>query len=57
MVKGPTSKYYIEHIYECIEKELETGDEQNIISWYNYLEQVYNDPGGQIRFYRLANNE
>ena len=58
MVKGPTSKYYAEHIYEHIEKEWETGDEQdNIISWYDYLEQACNDPGGQIRFYRLANNE
>ena len=28
MAKGPTSKYYVEHIYERIEKELETCDEQ-----------------------------
>ena len=57
LIKGPTSKSYVEHIHERIEKELETGDEQeNIISWYDYLEQACNDPGGQIHFYRLANN-
>ena len=35
LIKGPTSKSYVENIYERIEKELETGDEQeNIILWY-----------------------
>ena len=58
MVKGPTRKYYVEHFYERIEKALETDDEQEyIISWYDYLEQACDDPGEQIRFYWLANNE
>ena len=48
MIKGPTSKYYIEHIYVHKEKKLELGREQeNIISWYDDIEQVCNDSGGQ----------
>ena len=58
MVKGPTSKFYIENIYEHIEKKLEKGTQQkNIISWYDYLEQACAEPGGQIRLYRLANKD
>ena len=48
MVKGPTSRLYVENIYEHIEKKLEKGTQQkNIISWY-YLQQACEDPGGQI---------
>ena len=58
MIKGPTSKFYVKHIYGHIEKKLEMGTQQeNIISWYDYLEQACNDPGGQIRFYRLATKD
>ena len=58
MVKGPTSKFYVENISEHIEKKLEKGRQQeNIISWYNYLEEACADPGGQIRFYRLATKD
>ena len=36
MVKGPTSKFYVENIYEHIEKKLEKGTQQrSIISWYD----------------------
>ena len=36
MIKRSTSMYYVEHIYENIEKKLEIGKEQeNIISWYD----------------------
>ena len=39
LIKGPTSKSYVENIYERTKKEVETGDEQeSIISWYDYLE-------------------
>ena len=58
MVKGPTSKFYIENIYRHIEKKLEKGKQQkNIISWYDYLEQACEDPGGQIQLYWLANKD
>ena len=58
MVKGPTSKFYVENISEHIEKKLEKGRQQkNIISWYNYPDEACADPGGQIRFYRLANKD
>ena len=56
--KEPISKYYVEHIYEHIEKKQQIGREQkNITSWYDYLEQACNDPEGQIRFYRLATKD
>ena len=56
--KGTHQEDYIEHFYEHIEKKLEMGREQeNIISWYDYLEQACNDPGGQIRFFPLATKE
>ena len=36
-VKGPTSKFYVEHI----EKKLKMGKQQeNIISWYDFIEQA-----------------
>ena len=58
MVKGPTSKFYVENIYEHIEKKLEKGTQQkNIISWYDYLEQACAEPGGPIRLYQLANKD
>ena len=57
MINGPTSKYYVEHICEDIEKELEMGDKQEDtvilqLPWAS-LQRL----GGQVRFYRLANNE
>ena len=47
IIKGPTSKFYVNHIYKHIEKKLAMSKQQeNIISWYNYLEQACADPGG-----------
>ena len=59
IIKGPTSKRYVEEIYTEIEKKFETGIplENNIL--YNFLEASCNNPEGtgrrkDVRFLRLG---
>ena len=47
IIKGPTSKLYVEEIYTEIENKFKTGIPlENNISWYNFLEASYNKPEG-----------
>ena len=55
-IKGPTSKNYYEEYFTAIEKRIETcGTIENVFYWYNFLEEVCNEPDGtRHKFHRIA---
>ena len=57
LIKGPTSKYYVNVFYTALEKVTTGRPQKNIIAWLEFLERSCNDPDGKVPFHKIAKDD